>query len=194
MDAPSIEHCMTLLREREVPLHIQSHSIRVAQVAGLLFKALKQAGAGISLRLLVAGALLHDIAKMEAIRTGGDHAEMGALYLEGMGMAQVAQVVRSHVRLDLFSMEEISEAMVVNYADKRVMHTEVVSLDRRFEDILDRYGSDAGRRERITGLHAQAREMEGLLLREAGMEPVDVMVVNTLPVEASTIVVDPLDL
>jgi chromosome condensin MukBEF ATPase and DNA-binding subunit MukB len=34
----------------------------------------------------------------------------------------------------------VSEEEVVNYADKRVMHDRIVSLEERFSDLKERYG------------------------------------------------------
>ena len=34
----------------------------------------------------------------------------------------------------------VSEEEIVNYADKRVMHDRIVSLEERFSDLKERYG------------------------------------------------------
>jgi hypothetical protein len=50
----------------------------------------------------------------------------------------------------------LNEAMVVNYADKRVMHERVVSLDRRFVDLMRATAPmrrDASGSSCTTGLH-----------------------------------------
>ena len=36
----------------------------------------------------------------------------------------------------------VSEEEVVNYADKRVRHDQIVSLEERFQDLKNRYGKD----------------------------------------------------
>ena len=59
--------------------------------------------------------------------------------------------------------------MIVNYADKRVMHEEVVSLSRRFLDLMDRYGSDEKRRERISDLFAKSLENEKIIIKATGI-------------------------
>jgi hypothetical protein len=60
-----------------------------------------------------------------------------------MGYERVGEVVAQHIWLfhevdPLF----VSEEEVVNYADKRVMHDRIVSLEERFNDLRDRYGRD----------------------------------------------------
>ena len=58
------------------------------------------------------------------------------------GLDEVAPLIRQHVRLDDYTDNgRIDEAKLVNYADKRVNHEEIVSLDERFTYLFDRYGS-----------------------------------------------------
>ena len=71
------------------------------------------------------GALLHDLGKTACLGTLNNHAELGADILEDLGYPDVAQVVREHVHLDgdILDPRPLREAEVVNYADKRVLHT-----------------------------------------------------------------------
>ena len=50
---------------------------------------------------------------------------------------------------------------IVNYADKRVLHDRVVSLDERMVYILDRYGLRPEHRERIRWLWRLSTLLEG---------------------------------
>ncbi len=59
-----------------------------------------------------------------------------------MGYERVAEVVAQHVWLERAEDPRlVSEEEVVNYADKRVRHGEVVSLAERFKDLKQRYGT-----------------------------------------------------
>ena len=87
-----------------------------------------------------ASALLHDITKPRSFSTGENHSKTGGEYLTGIGFPEVGDIVRQHVILDAYFKGEMPcEAEIVNYADKRVLHDQVVSLDERMTYILKRY-------------------------------------------------------
>ncbi len=149
MKWPDRETCLTILGQNKVPDHIRLHCLRVAQVAWVLAKALNENGLSLNHRLVFASSLLHDITKMEAITNGQDHAMTGCRLLEALGYPEVGDLIRQHVYLDEPENPEITEALVLNYADKRVLHTNVVTLEERFEDLIVRYGHTYQRRLRI---------------------------------------------
>lgn len=165
---PSREWAFELMDERAVPAHIRRHCLMVARVALATARALNQRGHQLDLGLIETGALLHDVCKYDSILAGGDHARMAAELLEQRGYPAVAAVVAQHVRLASF---DLSAALVVNYADKRVKHDAVVSLDERFEDLLVRYGSDALRQSRIRELYEEGLAVERLICQAAAIEP-----------------------
>lgn len=134
---------------------------------------LKESGCNISITLLRAGGLLHDVSKYESILYGGDHASMGAKILKNFGYEEVARIVKSHVHLDpaLLHAEQICEELIVNYADKRVKHTNVVSLEERFEDLYNRYGSNKKSIKRIDKLYKQSRCMEKIIFGRLNIKP-----------------------
>lgn len=141
MKIPTKEDCLSILKTHQVPEHIVRHSLTVHKVALFLCEALNQHGAELDQALVEAGSLLHDIAKMDGLKSSQSHSRDGALLLVGLGYPEVAEIVRQHVVLDPPPRDGcISEASVVNYADKRVKHTQVVSLKERFLDLKERYG------------------------------------------------------
>ncbi|GAB4262990.1 MAG: HDIG domain-containing protein [Deferrisomatales bacterium] len=140
---PTAERCRRILERHGVPEHIQRHSEQVARVVRALADHLGRAAAGpLDAELLVAAALLHDVAKADCFDSGKDHAREGGRLLRQMGMDAVAALVERHVELGGWNPEgPVTEAEVLNYGDKRVRHDEVVSLDERFRDLLERYGT-----------------------------------------------------
>ena len=56
----------------------------------------------------------------------------------------------------------------IAYADKRVRHTEFVSLDERFDDLMERYGIDDERKARITGYLTRAKAIEKAIFDRIG--------------------------
>jgi len=138
---PTRQQCLDLIRRHEMLPHIVRHSKLVTRVALLIGRKLNHCGCHLDLALVEAGALLHDITKTTSLETKENHAQTGAALLASLGYPAVANVVRQHITLDTGTPdpETITEAELVNYADKRVKHEEVVGIEERFQDIKERY-------------------------------------------------------
>lgn len=177
---PTPDACLSLMVEKGMPEHIRRHSIMVEQVASMIGAAHIRNGAALSEDKIVAGALLHDIAKARCLETGEDHSAKGKEMCLELSFDEIASIVGNHVRLEDFSPEgAVTEEEIVFYADKRVNHDKVVSLEERLEDLLLRYGR--GRREvmeRIERNFAVCREVERKLFRglEFGPEDLDPLI------------------
>jgi len=159
--------------------NIREHSFMVMHVALTLGRALVAADFPLNLPLIEAGALLHDIGKTPCLGTGVNHAEWGAVILEGRGYPQVARVVREHAypAPDPGSM---GEAEVVNYADKRVLHHRVVTLAERFVDLQNRYCRTPESLARLAVLAERVRAMEERLFAPLSLTPEDLLELNHL--------------
>ncbi|NIA08869.1 MAG: HDIG domain-containing protein [Nitrospiraceae bacterium] len=178
--------CLVLLKNYQVPQHIVIHSLRVAQVGLFTGFHLNTAGEDLDLDLIEEGGLLHDITKMDSVHTGRDHALTGFNLLKSLGYPEVGNVVRQHVWLDrdIKDDPEITEAMLVNYADKRVKHTNIVSLSERFKDLLVRYGTTPERQRIIKDLYDDIREIESLIFSKLDINPAKLDELNALdPIE-----------
>jgi putative nucleotidyltransferase with HDIG domain len=154
--------CLDLLASHNVPVHVIEHSLRVAQVGSFLATHLKKTGHDMDTRLVEAGALLHDITKIEAMERKEDHAETGGRLLFSLGYPAISEIVRQHVYLDPALDETIglTPVHIVNYADKRVRHTLIVSIFERFEDLTVRYGTTPERKKKIKMLYEGALILE----------------------------------
>ncbi len=138
---PTAKECFKIMDSCQVPEHIRAHSIMVAKVARVISKALIQKGVELSLPLVTAGALLHDIGKYQALKSGGDHSEMGRRICFDLGMPQIAEIISQHVVLGFDTIRApLGEIHLIYYSDKRVNHHKVVSLEERLAYILERYG------------------------------------------------------
>ncbi len=152
--------------------HIVQHSIKVADVALSLANALNQAGERLDLALIEAASLLHDIAKKGSIEKGQDHVSTGAALLKDLGYEEISEIVRYHVELPKKrASSRITEAEVVNYADKRVLHDSIVTLSERFSYIRERYGKDESRLRRITNLEEQTIKLEEKIFSKLDIKP-----------------------
>lgn len=154
--------CIKLLIRHNVPEHVIKHSIRVAQVGSFLAIHLKKTGCNLDANLIEAGALLHDITKIESIEKKEDHAETAGRLLSSLGYPAIAEIVRQHVHLEYMPDEGLglTPAHIVNYADKRVRHAVIVSIFERFEDLIVRYGTTPERKKRIKMLYEETLILE----------------------------------
>jgi putative nucleotidyltransferase with HDIG domain len=157
---PTREECLRLMGDFGVLENIILHSMEVAKVALFISTELNKRGQRISLDLVEAASLLHDLTKTECLKTKEDHAKTGSQLLRGMGYERVGEVVAQHIWLGKEADPlTISEEEIVNYADKRVMHDRIVSLEERFNDLKDRYGKD---QKAIDYLDRMEREIYGI--------------------------------
>ena len=169
---PSPEECFLLLRKYEVPENVVEHSRKVHQIALTLCRELNRRGEGLDPAVVEAASLLHDIAKVASFQTRENHSLAGARLLRELGFPEVAEVVRQHVVLDSgLDHGRLTEAGLVHYADKRVRHTEIVSLGERFEDLKERYGKNPEARSRIDAVERQSLILEELIFREISFPP-----------------------
>lgn len=126
--------------------HIKDHSVMVARVAGMITRKMQDAGQdALSLDLAVAAALLHDIAKTPCLVSNENHAAQGREICLAHEFFELADIVGEHVVLtDGVPQDCCSEKEIVYYADKRVLHDAIVSIEDRLEYILERYGQNDG--------------------------------------------------
>ena len=150
------------MRKMEMLSNIKAHSMKVCQVAELLTDLMTEsAHVRLNRDLVYAGALLHDITKTRSLKTGEFHAATGDELLCEMGFPQVGAIIRQHVALDDYFVSAIpDEAEIVNYADKRVLNTDIVSLSQRMDYILERYGTNPEYRQRLRSIGKYAEETE----------------------------------
>lgn len=174
MQIPTQEQCFQLMCEMEMLDHIVVHSMQVCRVATFLADHLNRRQNRLNADLIRAAALLHDITKTRSFKTRENHALTGGQYLAARGYPQVGELVRQHVRLDEYpSPVVLGEVEIINYADKRVLHDQVVSLDKRLDYILEKYGKPQEHQERIRSLWAKTLELEAKIFDELAFGPED---------------------
>ncbi|MBN2039496.1 MAG: HDIG domain-containing protein [Spirochaetes bacterium] len=129
--------------------NIVKHSEQVMNVALIIFNNLKP-GINLNKNLILSGSLLHDIKKTESLTSREPHDIIGAEFVKNLGYIELAEIIEEHVILKNFIPEgPLLEKEIVFYADKRVMHDEIVSVEKRIDDILIRYGKTKRRRIEI---------------------------------------------
>jgi uncharacterized protein len=180
---PSRKDALELMKHYRMPAHIIRHSMMVMQVSLAIATFLTEAGHTIDRVAVESASLLHDLCKMDSLHTGKDHALMAQEVLCDHGYPFVGEIVGQHVRLK--SLHEVNEAMVVNYADKRVMHDRVVSLSKRFADLMNRYGTNDSRRERILKHHQESLLVQDIMGRCCRIDLEELNVLNLVSFDES---------
>ena len=173
--APSRAFCYTLWDEYAMPQHIRNHSIQVAFIAEKISQALAKISYPVCIESIVASALLHDIAKMYCIEHPTyHHNEIGALWiLERTEHKSIAQGIYYHNYLDPSHVVLPYHILpvIVMYADSRVRHSRIVSLDDRYADLYVRYGITDRHKKHIALVKEQAKTMEQWLTHLLGASP-----------------------
>ena len=177
MQIPDRKQCLKLLEQHEVPAHIKAHCLMVARVSLAIVRSLDRicisGHDAVDIKtgedFALAAGLLHDIAKLECIKAWCEHAKRGAEILKSYGLVEIADAVRQHVFLDRTASQyrEPDAAMILNYADKRVMHTRFVSLETRFKDLFKRYGTTKEGIKQLDLMLKESKIMEDVIFRHS---------------------------
>ena len=140
--APGDAACFALWDKYAMLPNIRRHSLLVAHIATALAREAEALGLPVRAAQVRASALLHDIAKTYCVRYGGSHAQVGAAWtVAETGNYAVAQGVMLHVWWP-WSLPQGTDICAlpffVMYADKRVRHDACVTLEERYDDLLQR--------------------------------------------------------
>jgi putative nucleotidyltransferase with HDIG domain len=163
------------MHQEGMPRHILRHSLVVTQIAVFLGRRLNDRRHTLDLAMVEAGALLHDIAKARSLVTGEQHHKLGAQKLNEWGYPAIAAIVEDHVSLDRHQLAgPLTESLLVNYADKRVMHDAVVPLEDRFKDLMVRYARTTEHRSRLRSALLHFLDLERRIFIHLEIHPSDV--------------------
>lgn len=186
---PSISTCLQLMEEHAMLPHIREHSFVVARVADKILQHLENHAESLTLpskNLVIAGALLHDIAKTPCLNNECDHAEEGSKLCYQLGFPEIAEIVREHVRLFSYTEDRYRKGIflakdIIFYADKRVNHSSVVDLEERLAYILDKYGNnEPARCQIIRKYFKKCHTLEGWICRKAECSPDDLADIESI--------------
>jgi molybdenum cofactor cytidylyltransferase len=153
-DIPTNDECRAILDRCHVPQPVIAHSQVVANVARKLAATLNAAGLDLNLDLVVAGGLLHDMAKGQS-----NHARAGEKALRELGYPRVAEIVASH--MDIGLEQPLDAAQIVYLADKVTQGTRLASLDERRRAALARFAGRPAALEAAKGRFRNAEIIKG---------------------------------
>lgn len=117
-----------LYQKYKTPANVVAHSKVVERIAVFLAQQLKKRGIPVRIKLVSQAALLHDL-----LRTRKNHCQVTARVLRKK-YPLLAEVIRQH-RLGVILEGSFKnwEEKIVHYADKRVDHDQIVSLEQRLK-------------------------------------------------------------
>lgn len=172
MRVPSQNECEELLKKYAVPENIIAHTAMVRKVANFLALKISMRGVKVDLEAVDKGALLHDLMKMHCIKNGCRHAVEAQKVLAGLGYPEFGLLLKLHglEEVNYFDDSTPIEAKIIWYADKRVNHDKVVSMDDRYKYLKERYGSISKEKmAEIIGTERNSKKVEKELLGLAGV-------------------------
>jgi uncharacterized protein len=175
---PTSGQCFDLMEKYVMLDNIRAHSVVVEQVASLIARCLRQVGENLVLEKVTAGALMHDIAKTLCLRTGENHAVKGREICVDHRCFEIADIVAEHIVLAEYDPHDgVQEKEIVYYADKRVNHDVVVSLEQRLEYLLDHYGKNQDSLQNLIRENfSLCKEVEKKIFSRLTFRPEDVAV------------------
>jgi uncharacterized protein len=149
---------------------IVEHSMQVMNVSLAIIDNLKS-GVPVNRDLVIAAALLHDITKTRSLVTKERHDTSGGELLRELGFPRIAEIVEQHVIIQNLNLEgRLEEREIVYYADKRVLHNTIVTIEERVQDLVQRYGTVEEIRNLILQNKSQVLAIEGKI---AGFMAID---------------------
>ena len=138
---PSRAECDELMVQYFMLPKIAEHSMQVMNVSLAIIDNLKS-GVSVNRDLVIAAALLHDITKTRSLATKERHDASGGELLRELGFPRIAGIVEQHVIIQNLNLEgRLEEREIVYYADKRVLHDTIVTIEERLQDLIQRYGT-----------------------------------------------------
>ena len=168
---PDAAECEAMLEAAGTPEPTRRHSRVVTQLAVDIATRLTAKGHALDCAAVLAGALLHDIAKGDP-----DHAAAGARRVSAFGFAEVAEIVAVHMECALEPGEAVDPRHVVCLADKLVKGERLVGIEERFAPAFSAFASDpaalAGVRRRhaaVAGVLAAVEAVTGPLPEAHGL-------------------------
>jgi len=174
-DIPTQQECDKILAKMKVPDVVIMHSRLVAEVAQKIASRLNENGLHLSLDLLIAAGLLHDLAKGKP-----DHAHRGAKMIKKFGYPKVAKIVAAHTDMNVGEELLLDETAILYLADKMVENDHIVSIHERFQYSMDKYAKDAAVFAAVTKRLFTAQSVAQAVERIAGISLDDVVSIECM--------------
>ena len=162
---PSRKQAIELLKQQHCSPAVISHCLAVAELALETANKLKTKGISVDLKLVEAGAILHDLGRSKSYTV--DHAVVGAQIAQDLGLPEsVIRIIKRHVGGGISAAEaetfgwpkdvyvpESLEEKIVSYADKLIDNGKQVPITVEVERLKSNGKFEAA--ERVTRLYEE---------------------------------------
>lgn len=159
----SYEDCIYLLSYFNVSKSIVNHVIKVKQICEDLSNSINKDKEIINVSLINAASILHDIKRKEK-----NHDDLGADLLHSLGYDKIANIVRSHMKLNEKMECLVNENTILYYGDKLVVEDEFSDLDKRFKEKFNKYKRDKEIQENIMRKYETALKIKSNIISIIG--------------------------
>ena len=150
---PDYEECMEILRLSNVKQEAIKHMLSVSEFSKKIAVLLNEKGYNLNIDAAQSGGLLHDLGKGKKA-----HAKEGAKIVISFGYECLSEIISEHMELKTFN--KIGEKEIVYICDKLLMGTELVSLNKRFEQAWSRYENSPDILENVNKRYVDAVEIK----------------------------------
>jgi len=194
---------LELIKKYKVPENIVRHCKKVSEVACFIATLLQEKGIEVDIESLKYAGLLHDIMRIldfneseyiDLCKTGSDEEikvwneirkkYVGKRHTEGaydlfheLGEEKIALMIRKHCygaivnpEMQPFTIEE----KLLLYADKRVLHDNVVSLKERFADGIKRHNPNMEKMDFEMKIQKASYSLEQEIFNKLDIDPEDI--------------------
>ena len=169
-ELPSRKQAIELLQKYNCPPKIINHCEEVAKLAVEIARKLEEKGVKVDLKLVEAGALLHDLGRTKSHAV--DHGVVGAEIAESENLPEtLVKIIKRHVGAGITSQEATQfgwpkdvyepvtlEEKIVSYADKLIDGSKRVPIDVEIERLQVEHKEAA---ERVRKLHEEITRLLG---------------------------------
>lgn len=171
------EKIKQLYQQYKTPLHVVKHCEKVAYVAGKIAEEYLKKGVNLDYESINFACLLHDVLKLVDFDAGMDHSRAAYHMLNEIGESFIAEIIKKHAFEGIVDDENqpfTLEQKIMTYADKRVLHENIVSLKERFEDGKIRYNPNNENEEWQQKVYEAYFQLEKQLFDPLPIKPEDI--------------------
>ncbi|HWR41707.1 DVU_1551 family NTP transferase [Sporomusa sp.] len=172
-EIPTYAECLAMLSQHQVDGKVMRHGQAVAAVGRSMAGLLNRGGLNLDVDLVVAGGLVHDLAKGKP-----NHPKRGERMVKSMGFPTLSGIVASHMDMELAADYVIDEAAIVFLADKLVQGDRLVSLVERFSPALEKFSGSPEIMDSIARRMRTAEAIRNRMLSLLGISSFDELVLQ----------------
>ncbi len=165
MRPPTREEALRMMREAGCSQPVIDHCLSVTRVAMRIAEAFRRRGFDVDLKLVEAGALMHDLGRSRTHSV--EHGAIGGQLARKMGLSEaLARIIERHVGAGITADEaeriglprrsyvpETLEEKIVTYADKLIEGNKQVDIEVTIEKFARELGRDHPSLDRLRALH-----------------------------------------